>query len=38
VDASELDPTSAILRLDDEMVGPPSIEYARRILANARRR
>jgi citrate lyase beta subunit len=37
VDASDRDPGNAILRVDDEMVGPPFVKYARHVLDRARR-
>lgn len=36
VEASERDPGNAILRVDDDMVGPPFLKYARQILSGAR--
>jgi len=35
VDASEHDPETAIRRIEDEMVGPPFVKYARQVLASA---
>ncbi len=36
VDASDRDPSCTIFRVDDEMVGPPFLKYARHVLDSAR--
>lgn len=36
VDASERNPENSILRIDDGMVGPPFLKYARQVLSSSR--